>query len=175
MEKLTPPIIINGYWVGVRRYVKVVVLTEWLWVTMTEDATILSLPLGRVQGGRRVASNPAVRPPSVALQLPAGRPNRTTTAQREAKRARPPGRLSQSSPVFWVRAPASSQHGRQPCTTFWARTPVHQLILDTQSGNTMVVLNPNQNSTSTSEAASRMSAQYLSSLYVQPLPHEVSS
>ena len=57
---------------------------------MTEDATILSLPLGRVQGGRRAASNPAVRPPSVALQLPAGRPNRTTTAQREAKRARPP-------------------------------------------------------------------------------------
>ena len=31
---------------------------------------------------------------------PAVRPNRTTTAQREAKRARPPGRLSQSSPVF---------------------------------------------------------------------------
>ena len=28
MEKLTPPIIINGYLVGVRRYVKVVVLTE---------------------------------------------------------------------------------------------------------------------------------------------------
>ena len=102
-----------------------------------------------------------------------GRPNWTTTAQREAKRARPPG-LSQSSPVFWVRAPASSQNGRQPCTTFWARTPVHQLILDTQSDNTMVVLNPNQNSTSSSEAASRMSAQYLSSLYVQPLPHEVS-
>ena len=111
MEKLTPLIIINGYWVGVRRYVKVVVLTEWLWVTMTEDATILSLPLGRVQGGRASGGvEPGgPRPPSVALRLPArpaGRPNRTTTAQREAKRARPPGRLSQSSPVFWVRAPA---------------------------------------------------------------------
>ena len=26
--KTDPPMIINGYWVGVRRYVKVVVLTE---------------------------------------------------------------------------------------------------------------------------------------------------
>ena len=62
---------------------------------MTEDATILSLPLGRVQGGRASGGvQPGgPRPPSVALRLPArlaGRPNRTTTAQREAKRARPP-------------------------------------------------------------------------------------
>ena len=58
----------------------------------------------RGQGGlRAAASNPAVRDPRPLHSgyRPAGRPNRTTTAQREAKRARPPGRrLSQSSPVF---------------------------------------------------------------------------
>ena len=94
-------------------------------------------------------------------------------SERPKERVPPAACRSRRQSFECVRQP-SSQHGRRPCTTFWARTPVHQLILDTQSGNTMVVLNPNQNSTSTSEAASRMSAQYLSSLYVQPLPHEVS-
>ena len=129
--------------------------------------------------GLRAASNPAVRPPSVALRLPTGRPagqiGPPLLSERPKERVPPAACRSRRQSFECVRQP-SSQHGRRqrPCTTFWARTPVHQLILDTQSGNTMVVLNPNQNSTSTSEAASRMSAQYLSSLYVQPLPHEVS-
>ena len=105
---------------------------------------------------------------------PAGQIGPPLLSERPKERVPPAACRSRRQSFECVRQP-SSQHGRRrPCTTFWARTPVHQLILDTQSGNTMVVLNPNQNSTSTSEAASRMSAQYLSSLYVQPLPHEVS-
>ena len=141
---------------------------------MTEDATILSLPLGRDPGGQRAASNPAVRDPRPSVALPttgrlAGQIGPPLLSERPKERV-PPGRRQSFE---CVRQLATSTAGTLR-TTFWARTPVHQLILDTQSGNTMVVLNPNQNSSSSSEAASRMSAQYLSSLYVQPLPHEVS-
>ena len=145
---------------------------------MTEDATILSLPLGRVQGGRAWGGVEPGGPTPVRCTLAtgwrAGQIGPPLLSERPKERVPPAACHSRRQSFECVRQP-SSQHGRRrPCTTFWARTPVHQLILDTQSGNTMVVLNPNQNSTSTSEAASRMSAQYLSSLYVQPLPHEVS-
>ena len=145
---------------------------------MTEDATILSLPLGQVPGGRASGGVEPGGPTPVRCTLAtgwrAGQIGPPLLSERPKERVPPAACRSRRQSFECVRQP-SSQHGRQrPCTTFWARTPVHQLILDTQSGNTMVVLNPNQNSTSTSEAASRMSAQYLSSLYVQPLPHEVS-
>ena len=146
---------------------------------MTEDATILSLPLGRgckAGFGRRRRTRRSATPVrcTPATGRRAGQIGPPLLSERPKERVPPAACHSRRQSFECVRQP-SSQHGRRrPCTTFWARTPVHQLILDTQSGNTMVVLNPNQNSTSTSEAASRMSAQYLSSLYVQPLPHEVS-
>ena len=148
-------------------------------VTLSDDDGRCNHSFSTARAGARRASG-GVEPggPTPVRCTPAtgwraGQMGPPLLSERPKERVPPAACRSRRQSFECVRQP-SSQHGRRPCTTFWARTPVHQLILDTQSGNTMVVLNPNQNSTSTSEAASRMSAQYLSSLYVQPLPHEVS-
>ena len=143
-------------------------------------------PLGVRQAGRGPAAGikPGGPPQFIGS---VGQPNGTTIAQQEAKRARP--QLHSPAPramppFFWVLCTGVR---RQPAPVVPALPPPpfgpgHYSSVDFRHSKwqyiiAMVVLNPNQNPTSnsSSEAASRMSAQYISSPYVQPQPYEVNT
>ena len=126
------------------------VLTVWLWVTMTEDATIFN------------DDSPCCWCTTTALQKWSARSFWVRPSSPQRCRPVPP-----------LAAVAHLGLGRTLDHSVGGPT---QLFIDIRSGNIMVVLEtttPTESSSAVSSTTSSRMQSYYNSPYVQPLPHEV--